>query len=174
MILTRRRVVATSLTALVVLVLILTSGAIPAVRDSVDVCERTGSVRHRITWFRLLTTTSCVPSPLERYIRSSQPATEIMHRWILIGATERGVLGITALYEDTFRPAWMVDECVRSAAFAELPAEEKDKLLRLLEFASERLSDEDKKNLYTELLESVDRKDVDRLVSRYGADGGRK
>ena len=120
-------------------------------RESVYVCEITGSTKYHTTWLHLISGDSYDPSPLEEFIRSEYPGI-LRHKWVWANASEENLFGSPLLLDDSFRGTGLLAEYVRGGIFASLSGREKMKVYNILAWASDWLSDEGKKKMYSKLL----------------------
>jgi len=145
---TRRVAVYAAVVAAVALVL---STIVPVNRDSVYFCEITGSMKLQTTWLGLVSCTSYDASPLEKFIQSQFPG-ELRHKWVWHGASENNLFGRALRLEDSFRQTCFLGEFVRSAVFGRLSPADKRRFYDILEWSSNALSAEEKRRMYSELI----------------------
>jgi hypothetical protein len=153
-----------TLIALIVAALI--SLTIPAYRESIYVCEITGSTRSRVTWFGVIRNDTYTISPLEEYVRSRGDGT-VKHSWVWLSASERNILGGRLLVEDTSHPTDLLAQYFRYSSFVGLPDDNKTRIYEILLDYSGQRSDDDKRKVFRELLRTVERDDTDLFIRKY-------
>lgn len=151
-------------TIIVVLVALVTSVVTPVRRDSIYVCEITGSIKHHTTWLKLVSNDYHESSPFEEFMQSKS-LFAIPHKWVWVSASENNLFGGTLRIDDSLRGTYLLAEFVRGGMFAHMSDEDKLRMFAVLVWSSNRLSDDEKSRMYSELLNSADEDEI-RAVMR--------
>ena len=155
------------------LVVVLVSAALlvgmffPVMRESIYVCETTGSVRYQRTWFHLIPLEAYATSPLETYVESRSPS-RLRHRWMWVSSTYRNLAGRAVEWADSVHATLLLATFIESGPFDYLSDEDKGRVYEVL-VRSGGLSDEQKRKLYSELLNSGNEADLDRAITKWEA-----